>query len=270
MRSIIHLGTVDDPRVGDYAAVGDPELVRRRGLFVAEGRLVVERLVAANRHAIHSILLSEAALAAMAAIIGSVAESVPIYTCTVQEMARLTGMNIHRGCLALVRRPEARSIDAILQTAMTVVVLEGIANPDNVGGIFRNVAAFGADAVLLSPTCCDPLYRKAIRTSMGATLRVPFARFIDWPAELLQLRGAGFLVAALTPRTPSESIGEFASRRRQSRLALLFGSEGAGLTDGACKVADVRLRIPVADAVDSLNVAVAAGIALSQLVGPTE
>jgi len=270
MPRIIRPVTVDDPRVRDYALVADPELVCRCGLFVAEGRLVVERLVAAGRYTIQSMLLSDAAMAALAAVVGHLPESVPVYVCALQEIARLTGLNIHRGCLALVERPEPRSVDSVVSEARTVVVLEGMSNPDNVGGIFRNAAAFGVDAVILSPTCCDPLYRKAIRTSMGATLGVPYARAAVWPADLQQLREAGFVIAALTPRVPSQSIGEFVKRGRPQRIALIFGTEGAGLTAGACELADLRVRIPVGDAVDSLNVAVAAGIALSRLAEPAE
>ena len=146
-----------------------------------------------------------------------------------------------------------------------VLVLEGVSNADNVGGVFRNAAAFGVRGVLLSPTCCDPLYRKAIRTSMGAVLRVPFARLDDWPAGLTPMRGAGFTIAALTPRAPSETLDAFAARPRPERLALLVGTEGAGLTLAAESAADHRVRIPIDERVDSLNVAVAVGIALYAL-----
>ncbi len=262
---IIRLQTLNDPRVRDYRAVSDPELVRRRHLFVAEGRLVVERLIDARRHAIQSMLLSETALAGMQAAVDRIPSDVPVYVSSADGFLGLTGLNIHRGCLALVERPAGSSVEEVIRPARTVVVLEGVADPDNVGGIFRNAAAFGADAVLLSPTCCDPLYRKAIRTSMAATLRVPFARVADWPAGLHALRDRGFLIAALTPRMPSLALDEVACAPRPERLALLFGTEGAGLSEAACELADLRVRIPVADEIDSVNVAVAAGIALSRL-----
>src|SRR6185295_3279766 len=150
----------------------------------------------------------------------------------------------------------------LLATARTVIVVEGVTNPDNVGGVFRNAAAFGADAVLLSPTSCDPLYRKAIRTSMAAAIRVPFARAVDWPGALTQVRAAGFTIVALTPREPSETLEAFASRPRPARLALVVGAEGAGLTPAVEATADHRVRIPIGDDVDSLNLAVAVGIAL--------
>ncbi|HYM26074.1 MAG TPA: RNA methyltransferase, partial [Vicinamibacterales bacterium] len=175
--------------------------------------------------------------------------------------------------LALVDRPADRSVDAALARAQTAIVLESVTNPDNVGGVFRNAAAFGADAVILSPECADPLYRKSIRTSMGAVLRVPFARTEQWPAAIDAIRGQGFAIVALTPREPSVPIDEWrtgqAGRVGQvgqvGKVALLVGAEGAGLSDEAASLADVRLRIPISDAVDSLNLAVAVGIALHGL-----
>jgi tRNA G18 (ribose-2'-O)-methylase SpoU len=146
-----------------------------------------------------------------------------------------------------------------------VVVLEGVTNADNVGGVFRNAAAFAADAVLLSPTCCDPLYRKAIRTSMGATLRLPYARLDEWPHGLDALRDRGFTIAALTPRQEAATFADFAASHQGAKVALLVGTEGDGLTPAAAAAAHVLVRIPIAPAVDSLNLAVAVGIALHQL-----
>jgi tRNA G18 (ribose-2'-O)-methylase SpoU len=155
-------------------------------------------------------------------------------------------------------------VDELGEQAATLVVMEAIANADNVGGVFRNAAAFGAGGVLLSPTCCDPLYRKAIRTSMGAALQVPFARVEDagWPGVLAHLRRAGFTIVALTPREGSEILDAFSARPRPGKLALVVGSEGPGLTPAVESAADARVRIPISDDVDSLNVAVATGIAL--------
>jgi tRNA G18 (ribose-2'-O)-methylase SpoU len=139
-----------------------------------------------------------------------------------------------------------------------------VTNADNVGGVFRNVAAFGAGGVMLSPTCCDPFYRKAIRTSMGATVRVPFARFDDWPGGLEDVRATGFTLVALSPRGPSTTLDALVESR-PTRVALLLGSEGEGLSEAALSAADLSVRIPITDAVDSLNLAVASGIALSRL-----
>jgi tRNA G18 (ribose-2'-O)-methylase SpoU len=260
-----------DPRVAEYRHIAEADLVRSRGLFVAEGRLVVKRLIE-DRHRFRSVLVNDTAYRSLEGALTGVAEHVPVYVCETTDLVEITGYNIHRGCLALVERPTARTsgslIAEITQTRKRrtiVVILEGIANADNVGGVFRNAAAFSSDAVLLSPTCCDPLYRKAIRTSMAATLRVPFARFEQWPDDLVQLREAGFTIAALTPREPCVTLGEFSTALPSARLALLAGTEGQGLTAEAEAAADVRVRIPIAPEVDSLNVAVAVGIALHRL-----
>ncbi len=255
---------LDDPRIVAYRDIGDPELVRSRGLFIAEGRLVVRRLIEDGRWRVQSVLVSDAARASLQPVLETVAQGVPVYVCAAAEFLRLTGYNIHRGCLALVERPPALPVDAIVPESRTMLVLEAVTNADNVGGIFRNAAAFGVDGVLLSPTCCDPFYRKAIRTSMAAVLRVPFTRAGAWPQDLLRVKAAGFTIVALTPREPAETLTAFASQRSE-RLALVVGTEGAGLTRAVEEIADRRVRIPIADTVDSLNVAVAVGIALHAL-----
>jgi tRNA G18 (ribose-2'-O)-methylase SpoU len=257
-----------DPRVADYTSVPDAKLVRGRGLFVAEGRLVVQRLIEHGRYRIRSLLLSDAALRSLEPVVASV--DAPVYVCAVDAFRGITGYNIHRGCLALAERPAPASAPDLLATARTAIVLESTANPDNMGGVFRNAAAFGADVVLLSPACCDPLYRKAIRTSMAATLSVPFATLDDWPAALSAIGRLGFTIVALTPRQPAQGLDEFARRHRSERLALLLGSEGNGLSDDAERFADYRVRIPISDRVDSLNVAVAAGIAMYRLIASTD
>jgi len=256
-----------DRRVEEYTSVADARLVRERGLFVAEGRLVVRRLIEDGRYRIRSLLLSDAALRSLEPVIADV--DAPIYVCAADDFRGITGYNIHRGCLALAERPAPSSAADLLAAARSAIILEAIANPDNVGGIFRNAAAFGVDAVLLSPACCDPLYRKAIRTSMAAALRVPYATFAAWPAALSDVRGLGFSIVALTPREPSEDLDRFAPQHRSARIALLVGAEGSGLTAEAERLADYRVRIPISDGVDSLNVAVAAGIAMYRLTGST-
>lgn len=257
----------DDPRVAGYRGLRDGELVRSRGLFVAEGRLVVRRLVQDGRYDLQSVLVNDAALRDLESTIAALGADVPIFVCDAEELAGIAGYDVHRGCLALVHRRPETPADELLALARTLVVLEAVSNADNVGGVFRNAAAFGADGVLLSPTCCDPLYRKAIRTSMGATLRVPFARAggEDWPGVLARVRSAGFTIVALTPREPSETLEAFIVRPRAPRVALIVGTEGAGLTPAVEAAADYRVRIPISGRVDSLNVAVAAGIALHAL-----
>jgi tRNA G18 (ribose-2'-O)-methylase SpoU len=181
-------------------------------------------------------------------------------------MRRLTGFNFHRGCLAIADRPAPLAVETLLDQARCVLVLEELSDADNVGGVFRNAAAFGVDAVVLSPGCCDPLYRKATRTSMGATLRVPFARMPKWPDGLHAFDDAGMTLVALTPREPALTLDEWAGAL-PNRPAIMLGTEGAGLSAGAERMAASRVRIPIASGVDSLNVSVAAGIALSRLTG---
>lgn len=257
----------NDVRAAAYRDVGDGELLRTRGLFVAEGRLVVRRLIDDARYEIESLLVNDAALRDLEASIARLPAPVPVLVCRTADFASLTGFNIHRGCLALARRPAAIAPAALIASANLLLVLEGVTDADNVGGVFRNAAAFDADGVLLSPATCDPLYRKAIRTSMAAALQVPFARVAGdlWPGVLGDLRDAGFAVVALTPREPSEPLDAFVARPRPPRVALLVGAEGAGLSAEVEAAADYRVRISISDRVDSLNLAVAAGIALSQL-----
>jgi len=251
----------DDPRVAMYRAVSDPELARAHGVFIAEGRLVVRRVLEDSTFRVHSVLLNDAAHRDLAALVERLDASIPLLVCDTSAFTEITGYNIHRGCLALVERPAPASLDDVIGSARTLLVLDGVANPDNVGGLFRNAAAFDA-AVLLNPAAGDPLYRKAVRTSMAAVLRVPFARSVDWPADLERVRGAGFTLITLTPREPAEPIDRFAARTRGLRFALIVGAEGSGVTSSVDSMADLRVRIPIADAIDSLNVAVAAGVAL--------
>jgi tRNA G18 (ribose-2'-O)-methylase SpoU len=254
-----------DPRVAAFRAVRDGDLLRSRGLFVAEGRHVVRRVVEDGRYRVESVLVNEAALRELEPAMAALDPDVPIMVCAAESFEDIAGYDVHRGCLALVHRPPSASVGEVAHASTLLVVLEGVSNADNVGGVFRNAAAFGADGVLLSPTCCDPLYRKAIRTSMAATLRVPFARADNWPGALSSVKAAGFTVIALTPRQPSETLAAFTSRPRPARIALLLGTEGDGLTPEAEGAADHRVRIPIAGGIDSLNLAVATGIALHSL-----
>jgi tRNA G18 (ribose-2'-O)-methylase SpoU len=252
---------VTDARLAAYAALGDPQRLARDGVFVAEGRLVLQRLVAAAPDAIESVLLSPAAAAQLAETLARLDPAVPVFVAPVELLAGVTGFNIHRGCLAIARRPAPRPLDALLPPAgapALVLVLERLANPDNVGGAFRNALAFGATGVLLDPATADPLYRKAIRTSMAATLTVPWTRSTDWPADLDRLAGAGLdIVALVTDRDvpPLEAVAA-------PRVALLVGHEGEGLSAAALAHATRRVRIAMAPGADSLNAATAAGIAL--------
>jgi len=261
---LVPLDTLDDPRVADYHIVRDGDLLRARNLFVAEGRLVVQRLVESRRYQLRSMLVSETACEALRATWSSVDPAVPIYVGRSSDFRTLAGLNIHRGCLALAERPAPRTFETIASGARTVVVLDGVGNPDNVGGIFRNAAAFAVDAVLLDRKSGDPLYRKAIRTSMAATLTVPFARMGGWAALGRALHEHGFTVAAFAP-DGEHTLASFAATPGVRRLALVFGAEGDGLSADARTIADMRVRIPIRHGMDSLNVAVASGIALAAL-----
>ncbi|HXG54605.1 MAG TPA: RNA methyltransferase [Vicinamibacterales bacterium] len=250
----------DDPRIAGYARVGDHGWLRDRGLFVAEGRLVVSRLLEAWPSAIESILVTTTAHAALPAVS---ATATPVYVAEASVLQSLTGIDFHRGCLALARRPQEIDPGSLLASER-LIALEGIANPDNLGGIFRVAAAFGVRAVLLDPSTADPLYRKAIRTSMGSVFTVPFARLHDWPSGLQRLQATGLDVAALTPSVTAVPLADFGSRPT-GRLILMLGSEGKGLGAAALAACDHQVRIPICDDVDSLNVVVAAGIALHAL-----
>lgn len=249
----------DDPRISAYAHVGHHDWLRERGLFVAEGRLVVRRLLESARFPVQSILLTPAALQSFGMAIETDA---PVYIADPEVLNGVTGFNFHRGCVALARRPADDISTARFQDAELLLALEGVGNPDNVGGLFRVAAAFGVDGLLLDPATGDPFYRKAVRTSMGAVLTVPFERVAPWPSGLDDYRGMDFTVAGLTPRADARPFTDVASELRRP-LILMVGAEGPGLSDAALAVADARVRIPISPEVDSLNVVVAAGIALS-------
>jgi tRNA G18 (ribose-2'-O)-methylase SpoU len=256
---VIRVDRFDDPRLAEYRSVSDGELLRRRNRFVAEGRLVVGRLLESG-HRVESLLVNEASFRALEAQLSRVPSNVPIYVCDTGEFAAITGFNLHRGCLALADRPDVRAFEDVVRAADLLLVLEAVTDADNVGSVFRNAAAFGA-SVVLSEACCDPLYRKAVRTSMGSTLRTPYARIRDWPGDLAALKSEGFTLIALTPREDAIDLPTCATRLPQ-RLALLVGSEGQGLSADAEALADVCVRIPISAEVDSLNLATATGIAL--------
>jgi tRNA G18 (ribose-2'-O)-methylase SpoU len=258
--AIIRIDRFDDPRLDDYRNVSDAELLRRRNRFVAEGRLVVERLIE-SRHRVDSVLVNDASFHALDTPLSRLPSDVPIYVCNTEEFTTITGFNLHRGCLAIAERPVNRSLDDVVRSAGRILILERVADADNVGSAFRNAAAFGA-SVVLSETCCDPLYRKAIRTSMGAVLRTPYARADIWPRDLAILKDEGFTIVALTPRTIAMDLHEYLAERVPARVALLVGSEGPGLTPEAEAIADARVRIPMRGDVDSLNLATASAIAL--------
>lgn len=256
-----------DSRLDDYRNLKDAELLAKRSRFIVEGTGVLRVLLGLSAHEPDSILLSERRFKSLEAELVEFDPGCPIYVVPQGVMDEVVGFPIHRGCLAAVpRRPQPEPLEiarALLEAKSSprLVILEGMANLDNVGGIFRNAMALGGDAVLLCPRCCDPLYRKAIRTSMGGTLCVPFAKADDLVGLLKELRVLGFKIWAFDPSEPAVDLGS-PEAIEPGPLALLFGTEGPGLTEAALAEADLRVRIPMEPGVDSLNVSAAAGIGL--------
>jgi tRNA G18 (ribose-2'-O)-methylase SpoU len=230
---------------------------------IAEGVPVVRRLLG-SPYPVRAVLGVPARVAALRADLDPL--DVPVYLGSADLMARVVGFHLNRGVLASADRAPQPALPALLAGARRVLVCEGINDHENLGALFRNAAALGVDAVLFGERCADPLYRRSVRVSMGHVLRVPFGTLpalAAWPAGLGLLRAAGFTVLALTPRPEATALAEVDGTA--GRLALLVGAEGTGLTEPALAAADARVRIPMADGVDSLNVATAAAIALYAL-----
>ncbi|MFG1479222.1 RNA methyltransferase [Xanthobacter sp. V4C-4] len=270
---IVPVPAADDPRIAEYRDVRERDLVGRQGRFIAEGEVVLRLLAAqvdadgrtAQGHRLLSLLLSQGQAERLSDLLAALPSHMPVHVAPQDVMDAIVGFPIHRGILALgVARQEvpAQALLAGLGERALVVAVSGIANHDNMGGIFRNAAAFGADLVLLDRACCDPLYRKAIRVSVGASLIVPFARLADADAMLAALAAAGVGVVALSP----------SGRERLSavvpppRVAALFGAEGPGLPTRVLAAART-VAIPMAPGFDSLNVATTSGIVLHHLAG---
>lgn len=259
----IRIDQPDDPRIEAYVNIRERDLVGRGGRFIAEGETVLAVLLRQRLHAVESLFILDTRLPLLVDLPAALPPDVPVYTASRAVMDAVAGFPIHRGVLALGRRGEPGDAGAFLASLpprALVVGLVGLANHDNVGGIFRNAAAFGADAVLLDDTSCDPLYRKAIRVSVGGALTVPFFRAASAHQLMDILEGAGFSVLALSPRG-SETLSELVP---PPRAALLLGTEGPGLPDDVlarCRT----VSIPMHGAFDSLNVATTSGIAMHHI-----
>jgi tRNA G18 (ribose-2'-O)-methylase SpoU len=251
-----------DPRVAEYMALTDVALRRRfeppHGLFIAEGELVIRRAARAG-YRLRSLLASPKMLAA-APDLATVAGGAPVYVASPQVLHALTGFNVHRGALASVARRSLPAAAEVVATASRIVVLEDVNSHTNLGAVFRCASGLGMDAVLLSPGCADPLYRRSVRVSMGEVLSMPYARLEAWPDGLQALADAGFTLLALTPDPAAEPLDRVAGSVR-GRVAVLIGAEGPGLSRHALATAHRRVRIPMARGVDSLNVAAAAAVA---------
>lgn len=253
-----------DPRVAAFMNIQERDLTGREGLFIAEGKVPVRILASpASRCGVRALLLAEGRAASMADVIAALGPSVPTYVASQAVLDGVAGFALHRGVLALGETPPLQDPSALLDQLperALVLAVSAVGNHDNIGGLFRNAAALGADAVLLDDRCCDPFYRKAIRVSAGAVLTTPFARARSVGALVESLQGRGFEVLAMTP----SAAADLTSLRRAPRTAVLVGSEGPGL-DPAVIARCRPVAIPMAGGFDSLNVATSAAIALHNL-----
>ena len=261
-----------DERLADYVSLTDVALRSRhepsKGLYIAESSTVLRRALGAG-HRPRSVLLSPRWLPDLGATLASLPDdgtTVPVYVAEPDVLEAITGFHVHRGALASMHRPPLASVQDLLSAARggtgarRVAILEDIVDHTNVGAIFRSAAALGVDAVLVTPRCADPLYRRSVRVSMGTVFQVPWTRLETWPGGLDDLRAAGFTVAALALADDAVSLDDLVAAPPE-RLALMLGTEGDGLSRGAVEAADLVVRIPMAGGVDSLNVAAASAVA---------
>ncbi|WP_054816669.1 TrmH family RNA methyltransferase [Nocardia arizonensis] len=264
MAAVIDIDNPADTRVDEFRDLSDadrrPDLPGRKGSVVAEGVVVVRRMLD-SRFRPSALLGVAGRYDQLAADLADV--DVPYYRASAEVMAEVVGFHLNRGVLAVAPRPAELAAAEVLREARTVAVLEGVNDHENIGSIFRNAAGLGADAILFGDRCADPLYRRAVRVSMGHVLRVPFARLPSWPGGLELLRERRFRLIALTPDPRSANL---AAAMSGERVALLLGAEGPGLTEEAMAATDVRARIPMSPGTDSLNVATAAAMAFYERV----
>ncbi|BBZ31792.1 TrmH family RNA methyltransferase [Mycolicibacterium confluentis] len=260
--NVIDVDDPHDPRLDDFRDLNSvdrrPDLPSGRGLVIAEGVLVVQRMLA-SRFTPHAMLGTERRLAELSADLDGVAA--PYYRASAEVMADVIGFHLNRGVLAAARRPEMLTLEEVIDGARTIAVLEGVNDHENLGSIFRNAAGLAVDAVIFGAGCADPLYRRAVRVSMGHALLVPFARAQNWPQDLNILRDNGFEIIAMTPDPRALTLAEALDVRRDHRVAFMVGAEGPGLTETVMRASDARVRIPMSRGTDSLNVATAAALA---------
>ena len=268
MANIITLTSLDAPELDVYARLTQAQLRNRlepeKGLFIAESPKVIGTALSAGLEPV-SFLMEQRHITGDAAPLLARFPDVPVYTAERELLARLTGYTLTRGVLCAMRRPAPKSPTEVIAGAKRIAVLEGVVDATNIGAIFRSAAALGMDAVLLSPTCCDPLTRRAVRVSMGTVFQLPWATFDTWPAGGMEiLRGAGFATCAMALRDDSLALGD---ERLNSlpKLAIVLGAEGDGLANGTIAACDYTVRIPMAHGVDSLNVAAASAVAFWEL-----
>jgi tRNA G18 (ribose-2'-O)-methylase SpoU len=266
---IVEIDDAADPRLADYVALTDVNLRRRfepeHGLFIAESAKVITRALAAGYRP-RSLLLEEKWLADLAGPIDRADEmGVAVFVAPADVIESVTGYQVHRGALASMQRSELPALESVLAGARRVVVLEDVVDHTNVGAVFRSAAALGVDAVLVTPRCADPLYRRSIRVSMGTVFAVPWTRIEPWPGATARLRELGFLVAGLALAPDAMELDAFAAAYGHERVALLLGAEGDGLRRRTVEHCDASVRIPMSGGVDSLNLAAAGAVAFWEL-----
>ncbi|GAB3285767.1 RNA methyltransferase [Sinomonas notoginsengisoli] len=264
---IIRLTSADDPRVADYTQLTDVHLRKMRepaeGLYIAESSRVLRRALAAG-HRPRSFFLADKWLGGLADVLEAYPD-VPVYIGAPELLEEITGFHLHRGAMAAMRRPEPVSLVELLTTLQErsrsrIAVLENLTDHTNVGAVFRSAAAIGVDAVLVTPQCADPLYRRSIRVSMGTVFQVPWTRIGSWPEDVALLKEAGYVVAGMTLGEGAITLDELVAEDHQN-LALVFGTEGEGLAPESDRVLDRRVTIPMMNGVDSLNVAASSAVA---------
>lgn len=261
--SIVEIDSLDDPRLADYSHLTDVALKKSGGgLYIAESLLVLQRALAVGHQPRSVLALGSSVVDAVEATAGF---DIPIFSGAPELLEELTGYLLHRGLIAAMHRPPLPIVEDLIRDARRIVILEDVVDPTNVGAIFRSVAAIGADAVLVTPRCSDPYYRRSIRVSMGMVLQVPWTRVGDWPSTRAALTASGFHLAALALAEGAIDLRTFAASAPQ-RVALVLGTEGDGLTPEALAVADTIVTIPMAHGIDSLNVAATAAVAMYALV----
>jgi tRNA G18 (ribose-2'-O)-methylase SpoU len=260
----------DDPRLDDFRDLNSidrrPDLPTGKGLVIAEGVLVVQRMLA-SRFTPHALLGTERRLDELKDdLVGATNLTAPFYRTSADVMAQVVGFHLNRGVLAAARRVPEYGVEQLVEGARTIAVLEGVNDHENLGAIFRNAAGLGVDAVVFGSGCADPLYRRAVRVSMGHALLVPYAHSANWPADLGMLKETGFRLLAMTPDGEACALAEAMAGVRDARIAVLVGAEGPGLTPATLRLSDVRVRIPMSRGTDSLNVATAAALAFYERV----
>lgn len=268
--NVIDVADPADPRLDDFRDLNSvdrrPDLPSGKGLVIAEGVLVVQRMLA-SRFRPRALLGTDRRLGELAADLAGV--DAPYYRVGADVMADVVGFHLNRGVLASASRPPELTVPQVLDGARTVAVLEGVNDHENLGSIFRNAAGLGVDAVVFGLGCADPLYRRAVRVSMGHVLLVPYAWTASWPNDLEILRDNGFRLLAMTPDPEARTLAVAMGETAEQKVAILVGAEGPGLTEHVMRASDMRVRVPMSRGTDSLNVATAAALAFYDRIRST-